>query len=463
MFRFCGDKYEEAAKVLTEKHCEAAKIYASLANIRISPEVGMSRNIPAPCGSYPLIICYDTSVTSETDTLKALEGFDIPDVVLMQYRHGSIAQLFAYTQLSASELDKRNVYDVIFNAMVVALYRCIPAELQLPEWMQPEELVSATYDKFAEAKAFVKEKEYEIAEARRKAEIVRKRQEWRDIENYCESDKAIEGIDKALAKIDFSFNVNAVIHDLREKIANNMERLADYKRKVESLINQLADQNAQIKAMLFEHNDVDTKQVVESIKRYIGKNKTIKTVGVDDDSNLRLYCQSIVEYWEDDEIQQWLNRDDFRSSIIKLVTSGTLKLITYCRVTFNLSNNTVKGDDSVASATRHECFLTDYPHPHVGRYGCFGNNQEVIQGALSKRDFDTALSTVNIAICQINLTDGCVVDTMCEHLCNNTGVRAFCEVGEDGEYIYYTVKEATDRAVALGILTEEEAERIEKY
>lgn len=463
MFRFIGDKYEEAAKVLTERHCEVAKLYATLAGIHISSDVGMSYAVSAPCGSYPLVICYNTPMPSETEELKVLEGFDIPDVGLMLYRRNDKAQLFVYAPVSASELDKRNVYDVIFNAMVVALYRCIPTELQIPKWMQPEELMVATDDKFAEAKEFVQGKEAEIAEAKRKAEIARRQKEWRDIENYCESDKAIKKVDAALSKVDFSFNVSSAISDLKRRIEENMERLNEYRRKIESTISQLADQNAQIKAMLFGHNDVDSRQVIEAIKRYIGKNKTIKTVSVDDDDTLRLYCQSVVEYWEDDEIQQWLNKDDYRSSIIKLVTSGTLKLITYCRVTLSLSNNTVRGDDTVPSSTRYECFLTDYPHPHVGRYGCFGNNQEVIQGALSKRDFDTALSTVNIAICQINLTDGCVVDTMCEYLCSNQRIRAFCEVGEDGEYIYYTVREAVARALVLGVLTKEEADRIEEY
>lgn len=75
------------------------------------------------------------------------------------------------------------------------------------------------------------------------------------------------------------------------------------------------------------------------------------------------------------------------------------------------------GEDT--AVTRLEPETKNLYHPHLMRFDCWGSHEYAIKEFLDNNDLEGAVTQVNYAMTQINLTDNCVVRALVTYCLNN--------------------------------------------
>lgn len=323
----------------------------------------------------------------------------------------------------------QDVYEMACNAYMYLKYIDSERNLDIPDEYRPL-LDPATLNWVTTEGVFDDRLELEIPqaiidgreeqikiEAQRKAEEEARREaERQELMNNIRA-SALEDSVKALGDFQVLDNSCTRLRDIESKMHGIQTNIRDYERSV-------IDYRKQLEALQIEYNSYlfgvkeKAKSLQEQLKDYLSPDSPIKYVEANEVS-CSIYLMSPIIYWEQDELEQWKTVDSGQYyKVLQVITSGRYQLMTSCRIKFNNTAGISGSDCSMMDTDSYEAlgFINTIQHPHVGRYSCFGNNETDIRNAIFSSQYDLAINIMIQCAAQLNLTDGCVVRTLCDAL-----------------------------------------------
>ena len=156
--------------------------------------------------------------------------------------------------------------------------------------------------------------------------------------------------------------------------------------------------------------DIETDDVVN----YILKTKYIKKVTKSTTGHgLALYYEAPMLYYDDDVIQHIRHSyDEEVQFIFDAFLERRYQLYTRCEVLFYPEDFRVN-NMSIGNRNENNYYIG---HPHIDRFGCFGNHGEAIQDWAETGDYIGAITQVTAAVLNLNFTDGTVVGDLIDTL-----------------------------------------------
>ena len=156
--------------------------------------------------------------------------------------------------------------------------------------------------------------------------------------------------------------------------------------------------------------DIET----DDITNYILKTKYIKKVTTGTNGRgLTLYYEAPMLYYDDDVIQHirhsYVEEVQF---IFDAFLERRYQLYTRCEVIFYPEDFRVN-NMSIGHRNEDNKYIG---HPHIDRFGCFGNHGEAIQDWAETGDYIGAITQVTAAVLNLNFTDGTVVGELIDTL-----------------------------------------------
>ncbi len=156
--------------------------------------------------------------------------------------------------------------------------------------------------------------------------------------------------------------------------------------------------------------DIETDDIVN----YILKTKYIKKVTkATSGRGLALYYEAPMLYYDDDVIQHIRHSyDEDVQFIFDAFLERRYQLYTRCEVIFYPEDFRVN-NMSIGHRNENNYYIG---HPHIDRFGCFGNHGEAIQDWAETGDYIGAITQVTAAVLNLNFTDGTVVGELIDTL-----------------------------------------------
>ena len=156
--------------------------------------------------------------------------------------------------------------------------------------------------------------------------------------------------------------------------------------------------------------DIETDDIVN----YILKTKYIKKVTKSSNGHgLALYYEAPMLYYDDDVIQHIRHSyDDEVQFIFDAFLERRYQLYTRCEVLFYPEDFRVN-NMSIGHRNENNYYIG---HPHIDRFGCFGNHGEAIQDWAETGDYIGAITQVTAAVLNLNFTDGTVIGDLIDTL-----------------------------------------------
>ena len=156
--------------------------------------------------------------------------------------------------------------------------------------------------------------------------------------------------------------------------------------------------------------DMETDDIVN----YILKTKYIKKVSkASNGRGLTLYYEAPMLYYDDDVIQHIRHSyDEEVQFIFDAFLERRYQLYTRCEVIFYPEDFRVN-NMTIGSRNENNYYIG---HPHIDRFGCFGNHGEAIQDWAETGDYIGAITQVTAAVLNLNFTDGTVVGELIDTL-----------------------------------------------
>lgn len=219
------------------------------------------------------------------------------------------------------------------------------------------------------------------------------------------------------------------IEDRQSYIRDYLAKVDEYKTQIEALRREYTS---------YCFNDNEDLSPATQLLPLIGADKCMRAVISGDSETIYVACVSPIVYWEQDEVAQWKNaRNSQVWDSVRVVTSGRFQFMTQAKVGINFARGRISGGDL---ATDTIAIISEAPtlarHPHVARYSCFGNNEYDINQAIKDKKYDVAAAYINSCMMQLNLTDGCVVQTMSDYIHSNSDMLFFYDT-VDNKYVSF--------------------------
>ena len=202
---------------------------------------------------------------------------------------------------------------------------------------------------------------------------------------------------------------NGRIDNIKGNIENINYRLNelqnDYSNYMSNKRNLLEELN-RIKAS----PDIETDDLIN----YILKTKYIKKVTTGTNGRgLTLYYEAPMLYYDDDVIQHIRHSyDEEVQFIFDAFLERRYQLYTRCEVIFYPEDFRVN-NMSIGHRNENNYYIG---HPHIDRFGCFGNHGEAIQDWAETGDYIGAITQVTAAVLNLNFTDGTVIGELIDTL-----------------------------------------------
>ena len=152
----------------------------------------------------------------------------------------------------------------------------------------------------------------------------------------------------------------------------------------------------------------------DDIINYILKTKYIKKVSTATNGRgIALYYEAPMLYYDDDVIQHIRNSyEEEVQFIFDAFLERRYQLYTRCEVIFYPEDFRVN-NMTIGNRNENNQYIG---HPHIDRFGCFGNHGEAIQDWAETGDYIGAITQVTAAVLNLNFTDGTVVGELIDTL-----------------------------------------------
>ena len=213
--------------------------------------------------------------------------------------------------------------------------------------------------------------------------------------------KAINGVFKNMknGRID---NIKGNIENINYRLNELQNDYSSYMTNKRNLLEELD--------RIKRNPDIETDDIIN----YIQKTKYIKKVSKSSNGRgLTLYYEAPMLYYDDDVIQHIRHSyDEEVQFIFDAFLERRYQLYTRCEVIFYPEDFRVN-NMTIGSRNENNYYIG---HPHIDRFGCFGNHGEAIQDWAETGDYIGAITQVTAAVLNLNFTDGTVVGDLIDTL-----------------------------------------------
>ena len=211
--------------------------------------------------------------------------------------------------------------------------------------------------------------------------------------------------------------INDVFKDMKDgridHIKNNIENI-NY--RLNELQNDYSNYMSNKRNLLQELDRIKSTPDIETddIINYIMKTKYIKSVTKSSNGHgLALYYEAPMLYYDDDVIQHIRHSyDEEVQFIFDAFLERRYQLYTRCQILLYPEDFRVN-NISIGHGNENNHYIG---HPHIDRFGCFGNHGEAIQDWAETGDYIGAITQVTAAVLNLNFTDGTVVGDLIDTL-----------------------------------------------
>ncbi len=220
-----------------------------------------------------------------------------------------------------------------------------------------------------------------------------------------------------LAKARTVSAINDVFKDMKngrvDHIKSNIENI-NY--RLNELQNDYSSYMTNKKNLLEELDRIKASPDIETddIINYILKTKYIKRVTKSSSGHgLALYYEAPMLYYDDDVIQHIRHSyNEEVQFIFDAFLERRYQLYTRCEVIFYPEDFRVN-NMSIGHRNENNYYIG---HPHIDRFGCFGNHGEAISDWAETGDYIGAITQVTAAVLNLNFTDGTVIGDLIDTL-----------------------------------------------
>lgn len=220
-----------------------------------------------------------------------------------------------------------------------------------------------------------------------------------------------------LAKTRTVNTINDVFKELKDGRINNIKgNIENINYRLNELQNDYSNYLSNKRNLLQELDRIKASPDIETddIVSYILKTKYIKKVyKATSGRGLSLYYEAPMLYYDDDVIQHIRHSyDEEVQFIFDAFLERRYQLYTRCEVIFYPEDFRVN-NMSIGHRNENNYYIG---HPHIDRFGCFGNHGEAIQDWAETGDYIGAITQVTAAVLNLNFTDGTVIGDLIDTL-----------------------------------------------
>lgn len=219
------------------------------------------------------------------------------------------------------------------------------------------------------------------------------------------------------------FATNATITDYTNCIKNKQEDVTNYQNK----IIEVKDRLLTLKEEGPDYSLViKQKEMIKNLLGYVGKYLSHLTVDVNTlEQKVHIAGATHLTEWDPDKIDVML--EEFNTDPLPKLAllwacfiQKKYEVPVYTECDLNYRKKTIDayiGEDT--AVTRLEPETRNLYHPHLMRFDCWGSHEYAIKEFLDNNDLEGAVTQVNYAMTQINLTDDCVVRALVNYCLDN--------------------------------------------
>ena len=211
--------------------------------------------------------------------------------------------------------------------------------------------------------------------------------------------------------------INDVFKDMKDgRIDHIKSNIENINYRLNELQNDYSNYMSNKRNLLQELDRIKASPDIETddIINYIMKTKYIKSVTKTSNGHgLVLYYEAPMLYYDDDVIQHIRHSyEDEVQFIFDAFLERRYQLYTRCQVLFYPEDFRVN-NISIGHGNENAQYIG---HPHIDRFGCFGNHGEAIQDWAETGDYIGAITQVTAAVLNLNFTDGTVIGDLIDTL-----------------------------------------------
>ncbi len=219
----------------------------------------------------------------------------------------------------------------------------------------------------------------------------------------------------AAVKKAFEYGSSRQVRILQNRIEELQSEINRYENYLCELLTEVRHKNT----MLSAAKNIPSEDM-QIIIKYLSKHPYIKSFKAVNDYTVEFNFEAPIIYYDKyilNKIKERRIGTDW--SILNIFDNDKYELITRCKIRFNTDSFEVS----------LESIGDDWPyiigHPHIDRFGCFGNHNFAIQDAAKEGNYLGAIEQIVQAVLNLNFSDTYVVDTLINHLNCNREMRTW--------------------------------------
>lgn len=255
-------------------------------------------------------------------------------------------------------------------------------------------------------------------------------------------DKNIQNVNQAFANIveDPTIKTKLLQHltkffksNTEKQMLEIKEQIIEINQDLENLLKLYTDQNARHSELLARYDylaKVPEKDISQNVIKYLSKNPYIEQILIQD-SHLKLYYVAPIIYYDEDALDHLLatSRSASKKKFLNILKERKYQLYTRCVLhfypnTFRIATSFIGTDDDFIG------------HPHIDKYSCLGNHPSEIRKWFETGDYIGAIDQISVAVLNLNLYDGIVLDSLIETLKTHDFVPTFRDT-TTGEFVSF--------------------------
>lgn len=221
---------------------------------------------------------------------------------------------------------------------------------------------------------------------------------------------------------------DCVRYNITNKI-NRLERdLTDYRTSITTYENEILELATKIRTVNETIETLKNKDQDEDINRlykYLSKHPYIYKFQAHEEGTIDFYYHAPLLYYNEYALDKLIkSKIGVDRRILTLIKERKYTLWCRCAIRFNTSTFRIHTIDSE--------WDNYFPHPHIVRFGCFGNHNTAISESAISGDFLGAIEQISQAVLNINFYDGCVINAMLRDLMQDPDKKTWVseETGE---------------------------------
>ncbi len=197
---------------------------------------------------------------------------------------------------------------------------------------------------------------------------------------------------------------------IKDKISTIQCKINDYENILAEHYRELSNNKALLRGLLIDPQD-DT--AIKDNIAYLINNKVLKVIQVyQNNGKITLQVNAPAKYYDNKYLKKYLQKgtvlryDSTKRLLKEIYIDNIYELIFATKFTISLNSCYVQATDT------DNTNLGGYPHPHIMRFDCWGDNKTHIYKAISKHDIIGALEQCIAACYNLNFADTTVVSTL---------------------------------------------------